>query len=57
MASLADVLKELSTDGKLESEVVFCPQLEPLVEFDQWGKMNMSGNNDDGCVARGTGVE
>jgi hypothetical protein len=34
MAALADVLKELSTDGKLKSEVVFCPRLEPLVEFD-----------------------
>ena len=46
---LADVLKELSADGKLKSEVVFCPQLEPLVEFDLWGKMNTSGNNDDRC--------
>jgi hypothetical protein len=34
MATLADALKELSADGKLGSEVVFCPRLEPLVEFD-----------------------
>jgi len=47
MAALADVLEELSTDGELESEVVFCPRLEPFIEFDLWGKMNKSGTNDD----------
>ena len=48
MATLADVLEELSTNGELESKVVFCPQLKPLVEFDLRGKMNTSGDNDDG---------
>ena len=48
MAALADALEELSADGELESEVVFCPRLEPLVEFDLRGKMNTSGDNDDG---------
>ena len=46
MAALADALEELSADGELESEVVFCPRLEPLVEFDLRGKTNKSGTND-----------
>ena len=44
MAALADALEELSADGELEGEVVFCPGLEPFVEFDIWGKMNTSGD-------------
>jgi hypothetical protein len=44
MATLADALEELSADGELESEVVFCPRLEPLVEFDLWGETNTSGD-------------
>jgi len=33
VSALADLFKELSADGELESEGVFCPRLEPLVEF------------------------
>jgi len=44
MSALVDALEELSADGELESEVVFCPRLEPLVEFDRRGKMNASGD-------------
>jgi hypothetical protein len=44
MATLADALEELSADGELESEVVFCPRLEPLVEFDLRGETNTSGD-------------
>ena len=48
MAALADALEELSADGELEGEVVFCPGLEPFIEFDLRGKPNKSGTNDDG---------
>ena len=43
---LADALGELrlAADSELKSEVVFCPGLEPFVEFDIWGKMNTSGD-------------
>jgi hypothetical protein len=44
MAVLADALEELSADGELESEVVFCPRLEPLVECDLRERTNMSGD-------------
>jgi len=37
MAALDDALEELSADGKPESEVVFYPRLEPLVESDNVG--------------------
>jgi len=41
MAVLDDALEELSAD---ESEVVFCPGLEPFIEFDLRGKTNTSGD-------------
>jgi hypothetical protein len=41
MAALADALEELSAD---ESGVVFCPRLEPFIEFDLRGKTNTSGD-------------
>jgi len=44
MAALADALEELAADIELKSEVVFCPGLEPFVEFDLWGKTNTSGD-------------
>ena len=44
MSALVDALEELSADGELESEVVFCPRLEPFIEFDLRGKTNTSGN-------------
>ena len=34
MTALTEALKELAADSELEGEVVFCPRLEPLVEFD-----------------------
>jgi len=34
MAALTEALKELAADNGLESEVVFCPGLEPFVELD-----------------------
>jgi len=44
IAALADALEELAADIELKSEVVFCPGLEPFVEFDLRGKTNTSGN-------------
>ena len=44
MALLADALEELGTDSELTSEVVFCPGLEPFLEFDLRGKKNTSGD-------------
>jgi len=34
MATLTEALKELAADNGLESEVAFCPGLEPFVELD-----------------------
>jgi hypothetical protein len=34
VAALAEELKRFATDGELESEVAFYPQLEPFVKFD-----------------------
>ena len=34
MAALTGALKELAADSELESEVVFCPRLEPFIELD-----------------------
>lgn len=34
VAALTEALKELAADSELEGEVVFCPRLEPFVEFD-----------------------
>ena len=34
MTALTKALKELAADSDLESEVVFCPKLEPFLEFD-----------------------
>jgi len=34
MAALTEALKELATDNGLESEVAFCPGLEPFVGLD-----------------------
>ena len=34
VAALTGALEELAADSELESEVVFCPRLEPFVEFD-----------------------
>ena len=34
MAVLTDALKELATDGELESAIVSCLRLGPFVDFD-----------------------
>ena len=34
MTTLTEALKELAVNRELESEVVFCPRVEPVVEFD-----------------------
>ena len=34
MAALTETLKELAADNGLESELVFCPGLEPFIELD-----------------------
>jgi hypothetical protein len=44
MAALADALQELAADSELKREVVFCPGLEPFIEFDLRGKTNTSGD-------------
>jgi hypothetical protein len=44
IAALADALEELAADIELKSEAVFCPGLEPFVEFDLQGKTNTSGD-------------
>ena len=44
IAALADALEEFAADIELKSEVVFCPGLEPFVEFDLRGKTNTSGD-------------
>jgi hypothetical protein len=48
MAALADALKQLAADIELKSEVVFCPGLEPFVEFDLRGERTRQATNDDG---------
>jgi len=34
MAALTEALKELAANNRLESEVAFCPGLEPFIELD-----------------------
>jgi len=50
MAALTEALKdsELAADNGLESEVIFCPRLEPFVEFDlQKDSRTCQGTNKD----------
>jgi len=48
MAALTEALKELAADSELESEVIFCPRLEPFVEFDlQKDNQTCQGTNED----------
>jgi len=48
MAALTEAFKELAADSELESEVIFCPRLEPFVGFDlQKDNQTCQGTNED----------